>query len=239
MENMATRLTRLLDIKNGGNQSELARFCGVTPQAVQKWIAGQTEPRGANLERAAEFLGVSQSELKFGTAVAPSQRVEAGPFFLAEPTDYAYGMSVAEGEGNSIQIRKVKLRLRAGYPGFQTEPDMAGAGEVSVPRELIAALRLDPANLLAMAVRGDSMEPMMFEDDVVIIDKSDTKPISRELYAVNFDGEPLIKQLLYRGGQWYLHSLNGEYEDTNVRSGQTSIVGRVVIQPTRVLTGRL
>ena len=49
-----------------GNQSELARFCGLSPQAVQKWISGETAPRGKNLIKAAEFLGVSPIELQFG-----------------------------------------------------------------------------------------------------------------------------------------------------------------------------
>jgi transcriptional regulator with XRE-family HTH domain len=63
---MSNRIEVLLQAKNGGNQSEMARFIGVTPQAVQKWIAGESEPRGKNLELAAAFLGVSQAELKFG-----------------------------------------------------------------------------------------------------------------------------------------------------------------------------
>jgi SOS-response transcriptional repressor LexA len=83
------------------------------------------------------------------------------------------------------------------------------------------------------------MEPMLFEDDVVVINTADTRPISRELYAVNFDGEACVKQLLHQGGQWYLHSLNPDFKPINMRSGQCSIVGRVVYQPGRVVTGRL
>lgn len=63
---MATRLQVLLQAMNGGNQSQFARHLGVTPQAVQKWMAGLTEPRGKNLEAAANFFGVTPSYLKFG-----------------------------------------------------------------------------------------------------------------------------------------------------------------------------
>ena len=63
---MGKRIERLLAKKNGGNQSELARFVGVTPQAVQQWISEETSPRGKNLEKAAEFLGVTPAELRFG-----------------------------------------------------------------------------------------------------------------------------------------------------------------------------
>jgi SOS-response transcriptional repressor LexA len=65
---MATRLTTLLHAKNGGNQSEMARHIGVSPQAVQKWLAGLAEPRGRNLEMAADYLGVTPAALKFGVS---------------------------------------------------------------------------------------------------------------------------------------------------------------------------
>jgi SOS-response transcriptional repressor LexA len=68
METMANRIESYLAKRNGGNQSEMARYIGVSPQAVQKWVAGQAEPRGKNLEMAAEFLGVTPAELKFGIA---------------------------------------------------------------------------------------------------------------------------------------------------------------------------
>ena len=95
METMANRIETLLAAKNGGNQSEMARFVGVTPQAVQKWIAGVAEPRGKNLELAATFLGVTPSTLKFGagsgTPPAPSLPIESlselddAPAILATP----------------------------------------------------------------------------------------------------------------------------------------------------------
>lgn len=68
METMANRIAQALDLKNGGNQSELARYVGVSPQAVQKWIAGDSEPKGKNLRKVAEFVGVAEAILKFGAA---------------------------------------------------------------------------------------------------------------------------------------------------------------------------
>lgn len=64
---MAKRISALLQDKNGGNQSELARFVGVSPQAVQQWISGETSPRGKNLSKLAEFLGVTPARLQYGT----------------------------------------------------------------------------------------------------------------------------------------------------------------------------
>lgn len=60
------RIESLLLKKNGGNQSELARHVGVTPQAVQQWISGETTPRGGRMIKAADFLNSSPSYIQFG-----------------------------------------------------------------------------------------------------------------------------------------------------------------------------
>jgi transcriptional regulator with XRE-family HTH domain len=142
-------------------------------------------------------------------------------------------------EQNTIPIKFVKLKLHAGVAGFETEPELEDGGVLPMPCAVIEKHNLSPNQLLAMRVSGSSMEPMLFEDDVVIINTADRRPISREVYALNFDGEACVKQLIHRGGQWYLHSLNPEFGPINMRSGQCDIVGRVVYQPGRVVTGRL
>ncbi|MEH6435802.1 XRE family transcriptional regulator [Massilia sp. DD77] len=232
----------------GVSQVELARACGVAPPSVHGWLSGKSKfLRGENLLQAARVLKVNQDWLATGKggmaleeAPAPTPRQEGDSPFIENPSDIDGARPVRAGENpDTVSIPRVKLKLRAGVANFDTEPDMNGDGHELIPRSLIAELQLNPANLIAVRVRGESMEPMLFEDDVVIIDKSDKKPISREIYAVNFDGEPCIKQLLHKGGQWYLHSLHSDHGPVNVKSGQCSIVGRVVIQPTRVLTGRL
>jgi len=223
-------------------KAELARVAGVSDTAVGLWLKGDNGIDAPNARALANYLKVDPLWLETGEGTASgmtrSSGDDASPFIEAN-RDPEGSRPVRAGEGDTVAVPRVKLRLRAGVAQFDTEPDMNGDGQELVPREIVTALGLDPKNLLAVRVRGVSMEPMLFEDDVVIIDKSDTKPISREIYAVNFDGESCIKQLIYRGGQWLLHSLHSDHGPVNVKSGQCSIVGRVVIQPTRVLTGRL
>ncbi|MDK6077916.1 LexA family transcriptional regulator [Massilia varians] len=230
----------------GISQVELARACGVAPPSVHGWLSGKSKfLRGENLLKAARALRVSEDWLATGKGSMipevgmPAPSASASPF-IDDQVDLADARPVRAGEDpDTVAIPRVKLRLRAGVSQYDTEPDMGGDGHELVPASVLTGLGLNPRNLIAVRVRGTSMEPMMFEDDVVIVDRSDTKPISREVYAVNFDGEACVKQLLYRGGQWYLHSINPDHPPVNVKSKPCSIVGRVVIQPTRVLTGRL
>ncbi|WDZ97954.1 helix-turn-helix transcriptional regulator [Herbaspirillum sp. WKF16] len=85
---MNDRIRKALEQKNGGNQSELARYAEVSPQAVQKWIAGASEPRGENLRKTAEFLGLTEVFLRYGAVdgsepAAPIQPIQRWPFKVA------------------------------------------------------------------------------------------------------------------------------------------------------------
>ena len=222
--------------------AEVARAANVSATTLNYWLNDVNGMSAAKARLVGDFLDVDPYWLETGEG-AMTKTMKTAPHhgspFVDATGEPEGSRPVREGDGDTVAIPRVKLRLRAGVAQFDTEPDMNGDGHELVPRHVIVSLGLDPKNLLAVRVRGISMEPMLFEDDVVIIDKSDTKPISREVYAVNFDGESCIKQLIYRGGQWLLHSLHSDHGPVNVKSGQCSIVGRVVIQPTRVLTGRL
>ena len=149
---------------------------------------------------------------------------------------------MAESELDQIRVARiprVTLRLRAGSASYETEPDLTFLEPLLVLQRELDALRLEARQLLAMRVRDQGMEPMLFEDDWVIIDTGDTVRRSREVFAVNWNGEACVQQLVERGGQWYLNSVNRDFKPINIRSGQCSIVGRVVYQPGRVVTGRL
>jgi phage repressor protein C with HTH and peptisase S24 domain len=110
---------------------------------------------------------------------------------------------------------------------------VSGTLEIPVPTGA------DTRGLLAVRVRDRGMEPLFFEDDWVVIDTGDTARRSREVYAVNWNGEACVQQLVERGGQWYLSYVNQDFTPINVRSGQLDIVGRVVYQPVRAIAGRL
>lgn len=229
-------------------QAEIARALNQSQQTVNNW-----EARGiskAGLLKAQSAIGCSATWLETGTppmALAPRLVADGGTAdwgaLAAEHTGNPFlvdakGVRVGD-EPDTVPIRRVTLKLHAGVTGFETEPDLEDGGILHMPRAVIDAHKLAPHQLLAIRVRGQSMEPMMFEDDVVVVNTADKIPVSREIYAVNFNGEALVKQLVRRNKEWFLHSVNPDFGPINVRSGRCSIVGRVVYQPGRVLTGRL
>jgi hypothetical protein len=143
------------------------------------------------------------------------------------------------GQIRIARIPRVKLRLRAGSTNYETVPDVTFLEPLLVLQRELDVLRLTADRLLAMRVRDRGMEPMLFEDDWVVLDTMDTARRNREMFAVNWNGEACIQQLVERGGQWYLSNTNPDCKPINVRSGELSIVGRIVYQPGRSLTGKL
>lgn len=129
------------------------------------------------------------------------------------------------------RIPKVTLRLQAGVTGFQAEPDRRDGGTMGLPRSWVDRKGLDPAQLLSMDVKGESMEPTIYEGDTVVVNLADKKPVDNGVFAVNYDGEAVIKRLSRNEGQWWLMSDNADQRKFYRRvckGAECIIIGRVV-----------
>jgi phage repressor protein C with HTH and peptisase S24 domain len=129
------------------------------------------------------------------------------------------------------QIPLVKLRLQAGMQGVRTEPDFQSGGKKSVPRDWVDREGLDPARLVAIQVKGESMEPTLYEGDTIVINLADTKLVDNAIYAVNYEGEAVVKRIARDVGQWWLMSDNADqrkFHRRACRGGECIVVGRVV-----------
>jgi transcriptional regulator with XRE-family HTH domain len=216
---------------------ELDEERGYTKANISGWETCKHSPNLRQLMAIAKITKRSlPAELIIAAGGAPA---EAGP----GQTSIAHLPGVRPvrvgPDPDTIAIKRVNVRLHAGVMRLDPAHDETFGEDLHVPADVVVQLRCDPQNLRAFQVKGRSGEPMFFEDDVVVADISDTKAINRELYAIAFDGEACIKQMLHRGGQWYLHSINPEFGPINAKSGEIKIIGRVVYQPGRVVTGRL
>jgi phage repressor protein C with HTH and peptisase S24 domain len=130
-----------------------------------------------------------------------------------------------------VQVPMVRLRLQAGVTGFQTEPERRDGGTVGMRRSWIERAGLNPAHLVAILVKGESMEPSLFEDDIVVINTADKKPVDGMVYAVNYEGEAVVKRLTRDAGDWWLTSDNPDQRKHHrkiCRGDACIIVGRVV-----------
>ena len=220
---------------------------GFNQSALNQYLNGKIPLNVQSAIKFAELLGCSVNEVSerlakqvamYAASIEPESPVENTTSSIHNAMRVIAGVTA-----RTLPVKRVKLRLQAGITGFESQPDNGeGDGDtIEMPLDIIEEYDFVPHCLLAIRVRGRSMEPMLFEDDTVVINIADTKLVSGEIYAINFDGEAVVKQLIHQGRDWWMCSINqnGEFPRRLCRSGDCIIVGRVVYQPGRILTRRL
>lgn len=130
---------------------------------------------------------------------------------------------------DTIPIKRVELKLQSGFSSFDADRDFGDGGIVNLPRKWVEQHDLVPQCLPAIKIRGASMEPMLFEDDGVVTNIADTKPQNNALFAINFDGEAVVKKMVCAGTDWWLHSFNQDprWRRVACRDGECIVIEKV------------
>ena len=214
------------------NPYDLQRATGVPQPTIHRILTGEsTDPRTKTLEPLAGYFGVSVADLRARDLAGPAdERVESNATFG--------GVSVVESDDpRLVHVPKVRLRLAAGISGFQIEPERFDGASMTVTREWCDRRGLDPKLLLWVQVSGRSMEKTLFDGDWVLVYTGWTEPKNDKIFAVNFDGEPVIKRLSRDAGQWWLTSDNPDpqYYRRQCRDGECIIVGEAVLKHSEAL----
>jgi phage repressor protein C with HTH and peptisase S24 domain len=206
-------------------KSELARAVGVSPATVTQWESGLTkELKGENLTTVCSVLNVSAEWLLHGKGERTIDPLKLFPG----------AMRVEVHDDDSpifYQIPKVELKLQAGVIGVVTEPLPDDNAKTTVLRAWADKHGYRPDKLIALAVKGESMEPTLHAGDTVVINLADTQPVDNGVYAINYEGEAVVKRLARDAGEWWLASDNSDqrkYTRKICRGADCLIVGRVV-----------
>lgn len=129
------------------------------------------------------------------------------------------------------QIMKVKLKVQAGITGFQVEPEHYDGETQGVPTRWVLREGLSRDALIAITVRGESMEPALYDGDVIVVNTADKQLVSGAVYVVNYEGEAVVKRMQRDAGQWWLTSDNSDqrkYHRQLCKGGECIVIGRVV-----------
>lgn len=228
---LSERIKLAMD-KAGISQVELARACGVKPPSVHGWLSGKSKfLRGENLLQAARALNVTEDWLATGVGPMHPSEAPVDPVKGLRPGSFMR-VDVAEPDDPKLTIiPKVRLRLTAGLSGFEVEPEPYDGSSTTVPTAWIERNGYSRDKLIAIRVRGESMEPTFYEGDLVVINTADTQPVAGAVYAVNYEGEPAIKRLARDAGRWWLTSDNSDqrrFYRQSFQSDTSQIIGRVV-----------
>lgn len=91
---------------------------------------------------------------------------------------------------------------------------------------------INPARVRRFRVHGDSMEPMLYSRDTILVNQDETQVIDGKLYAIRYGDELRVKYLRRQlDGTLILHSVNPLYEDERVppelAQEHITVIGRV------------
>ena len=142
-----------------------------------------------------------------------------------------------------------KMRVQIVFPGEELEGFVliprveatAGAGESWETSEIVAGtyafresfmrhLGVSPKNAVMMYVRGDSMEPLIYDRDTLLIDTNDCNPREGYIYVLALGDAVMVKRLQKTPRGWNICSENKNYRPITIEGQELEtmeIKGRV------------
>lgn len=140
-----------------------------------------------------------------------------------EPSDKASNLAV-------VQIPQYSFR--AGMGGGGVIADEREAEYLALPRTYLEQMQLASADLISIAVEGDSMSPTLESGDRVMVNRKDKNPASGGVFAIH-DSDVLVVKRVERipatnPVRLKLISDNPNHGTYEVPAGETNILGRVV-----------
>lgn len=197
---MKTWYERLRDRRQelGLTQADIMRAVGVSNATASDWESGKTSPRGENLIKLCKYLRISTDWLVYGKG---SLEDSQGPH--PQPSEPGHEF---------VAIERINLKVSAGVTGFAIEHLNGNGPPIFFRADWLKAEGLRADKLFALRVSGDSMEPSLWDGDLVVINSAATDPKDGIVFVVNYEGEPVIKRLERDAGDWWLTSDNYRYK---------------------------
>ena len=194
----------------GASLAALSRMIGRNSSYLQQYIT-KGSPRKLEEDdrrRLADFFAVRESELG-----APEEK-SSGP------------------REDWVDIPRLSLEASAG-PGATAAQEIP-FDAFRFSRRWLREHGLEPGQLSAIRVMGDSMDPLLRDGDEILVDRT-PRPFREGVHVVRL-GEALHVKLLQAvpPGRLRLISKNAAYEPVEVAMSDVDVVGRVVWKGGRI-----
>lgn len=204
---------RLITAFDAKNAAEMGRKIGSTSAIIAAWKRRNTIPYKEVYE-ASRITGFSMDWILTGQGIQQTDKIQV----VQEDSDYChisqYSIEASAGQGALVEAENIDQHL-------------------AFKESWLRKSGINPANLIAIYARGDSMEPTIFSGDSLVIDKTkDTVTSDGGVYVINYDGELFVKRVQKQlDGLVAITSDNKNYRDMTIPVQDLSklkIIGRVV-----------
>lgn len=180
-------------LERGLTQMQLAQASGVKQSDISKLERGDSTST-SGVVRLAKALNCSAEWLDTGEgAMWGGSQVQA--IDLEDNEDFP-------------AVRRVRFKLSAGASGFALDYLDEEGAPIVFRRTWLASKGLFAEKLFAVSVANGSMEPGLYDGDTVVVNTASIQPKDGVVFAVNYEGEMVIKRLIRDAGQWWLSSDN-------------------------------
>ena len=217
MAEMTSDRARLVELteKSRTSLASLSAMLGRNPSYLQQFVR-KGSPRKleeADRRKLAEFFGVGEVELGADAAV---QRVENAGGFQA--SDF-------------VAVPRLALDASAGPGAFSAEEIAFDAFRFS--RRWLREMGLEGADLSAIRVDGDSMEPTLRSGDEIFVDRN--KRSGEGIHVIRIGDTLHVKQVQASApGRITLISANEAYAPIDLAREEVEVIGRVVWKGGRI-----
>lgn len=227
LDTLGQRLQFALD-KAETTQLALADFMGVSSSAVNQWIKDISKPKRP--ERIEEFFETLDIDFcvtpwwLFNGGELPERAKKGEPFdvnkYVIVPS---IDIKACCGNGYALEFEEVR-------------------GGLAFNKEWVSRMGLDGHNLEVIKASGKSMEPTIFDGNMLLVDRSDTtiSPSMAKIYVVGYGGDIMIKRVRIEGDAIILESDNNnkrDYHTITIKQSPTNqlaetfrIIGRIIWQ---------
>ena len=206
---------RLLELAQARDASlaGLSELIGRNPSYLQQFIRKGSPRRLEERDRRtlAEFFGVAETEL--GAPEEKSYVIER-----KSPSDWS-------------EVSRLSLGASAGPGAFAGEEGVFDT--IRFSRRWLREMGLEGANLSAIRVEGDSMEPLLRSGDEIFVDRN--KRSGEGIFVVRIGDALHVKQVQASApGRIALISANEAYAPIELAREEVEVIGRVVWKGGRV-----
>lgn len=207
----------------GVSQEEIAHRIGVHVNTIARWERDETTPRGTSLWKLANALGTTADHLLDGDQETPDQEAQNLPASNVSHVDI---MQVPV-------IGNVKACCGNGN-AYATDVEWDIIGYYPVPKSYLVGYswQVGDNGFRCMRIEGDSMEPRLHEDDLILFASLELR--NGEFGLVKYSDRLLVRGVLFEGKKNVrLRALNKDYRDIVVNldndEPEFGIVGKVLL----------
>jgi phage repressor protein C with HTH and peptisase S24 domain len=214
-------------IRRGPSRSDVAASIAEALGVTVDWILTGRHVVGLTEERIGEKLGISKAQIAKMIAGDVGRAKRTAQSGSAQEGRVSYRAEVAPSP-DVVELDEIDLRY--GMGGSYIDGPVSAAKRQFSREWLRQITRTAPEHLFWATGDGDSMEPTIRSQDIILIDRSQQTPLMGDgVWAVAWGDVGMIKRLRpLPGGTLEMHSDNPLVKPATAVDGEVHIIGRVV-----------